>query len=85
MAPAAVAARSSSASKDEIASVDSTTAKLEGASISSAVGTAISKPLAAGRMVATSSKEVATPQIATDFFELFIIAVFTFCSPSIHL
>jgi hypothetical protein len=26
-----------------------------------------------------------TPQIATNFFELLIIAVFTVCSPSIHL
>jgi hypothetical protein len=48
-------------------------------------GTAISKALAAGRMVATSSKEVVTPQIATDFFDLLKIAVFTFCSPSFNL
>jgi hypothetical protein len=55
------------------------------ASISTAEGTEISRALAAGRMVATSSKEAVTPQIATDFFDLLSCAVFTFCSPSFFL
>jgi hypothetical protein len=36
-------------------------------------------------MVATRSKEAVTPQIATDFFELFNKADFTICSPFLHL
>jgi hypothetical protein len=84
-APDAVAVRSSSEIRVEADSVGSMLAALLPTSISTVEGPAISRALAAGRMVATSSKEAVTPQIATDFFELFSNAVFTFCSPSIHL
>ena len=85
MAPDAVAERSSSATKGAVETDGSTIAELEVASISIVDGSAVSKALAAGRIVATSSTEVVTAQIATNFFELLIIADFTVCSPSIHL
>ena len=85
MAPEAIAARSSSANKATADSEVSTIPTLLFPSTSRDVGTVSSKALAAGRMVATSSKEVAAPQTVSDFFDLFNKAVFTFCSPSIHL
>jgi len=48
-------------------------------------GGAISRALAAGRIVTRRSKEEVAPQIATVFFELLSNADFTICSPSIHL
>jgi hypothetical protein len=60
-------------------------AALIGESCSRVEEVEISRALAAGRRVATSSKEALTPQIATDFFELFSKADFTICSPSLHL
>jgi hypothetical protein len=60
-------------------------AALIGESCSRVEGVEISRALAAGRRVATSSKETLTPQIATDFFELFSKADFTICSPFLHL
>jgi hypothetical protein len=85
MAPEAVAARSSSANNVAVTATGSTIEEVVVASNSIEEGTAISKALAAGRMVAARSKEVVTPQIATDFFDLLKIAVFTFCSPSFNL
>jgi hypothetical protein len=85
MAPDAVAAKSSSPNNWAAVSTGSTTAELFVRSISTSEGEGISRALAEGSSVATSSRAVLTPQIATDFFELFSNAVFTFCSPSDHL
>ena len=84
MAPEAVATRSSSANNAVVAATGSTIETGLIASNSFEEGVAISKAVAAGRMVATNSKEAETPQIATDFFELLKLAVFTFCSPSFY-
>jgi len=84
-APDAVADKSSSEIREEADSAGSMIAADLLVCISTVEDPAISSALAAGRMVATSSKEVVTPQNAIDFFELFSNAVFTFCSPSIHL
>ena len=85
MAPEAVAVRSSSENIETVDSAGSMIATLLVESSSTVEDAAISRALAAGRIVATSSKEAVTPQIATDFFELFNNAVFTICSPSVHL
>ena len=79
IAPAAVAERSSSAKSEADESAGSTMEADFGESNETSETGAISRALAAGRIVATSSKAAVAPQIATDFFEL--LDLFTFCSP----
>jgi hypothetical protein len=85
MAPDAVADKSSSENSEAADSAGSIIAELLAVSSSTVEGGASSRALAAGRIVATSSNAEVNPQIVTDFFELFSSAVFTICSPSVHL